>query len=103
MRVAVIYRPKTAAPPETAAMLFGALGQWVETWTPRVDTLQFFVDGGGFVVGDFADATSMQQMVATNPFTPWMDVEVLPVVDPATALTTYREVLEALAGAAAAV
>jgi Domain of unknown function (DUF3303) len=101
MRVAVIYRPQSAAPPETAAMLFGALGQWVESWTPRVDALEFFVDGGGFVVGDFTDAAVMQQMVATNPFTPYMDVQILPVIDPGTAMATYHEVLEALAGAAA--
>ena len=101
MRVAVIYRPQSAAPPETAAMLFGALGQWVESWTPRVDTLEFFVDGGGFVVGDFTDTAVMQQMVATNPFTPYMDVQILPVIDPGTAMATWREVLEALAGAGA--
>lgn len=101
MRAAVIYRPKNAAPPEIAAMLFGALDQWVETWTPRVETLEFFIDGGGFVIGDFADTTLMQQMVATNPFTPYMDVQILPVIDPATAMATYREVVEALAGAAA--
>lgn len=99
MRVAVIYRPRSAAPFEAGPLLMEALGRWVETYSSRCSTLEFFVAGGGLVLADFDDSAELNRMVAENPFTPFMDVEIRPVVEPRTAMATYGEVVAALAGA----
>ena len=100
VRVAIIYRPRTAAPIEALPMLMGALGQWVENYSKRFSTLEFFVIGGGLVLADIDDSTELHRIVAENPFTPFMDVEIMPVVEPGTAMAAYGEVAAALAGAA---
>lgn len=102
MRVAVIYRPRSAAPPEGFAGLMGLLGEWVQTWSGRVDTMEFFVVGGGLVLGEFADTAHLHRMVAENPFTPYMDVEIMPVREPGEAMATFGEISAALAGAQSA-
>jgi hypothetical protein len=81
-------------------MLMGALGQWVETYSKRFLTLEFFVIGGGLVLADIDDSAELNRIVAENPFTPFMDVEIMPVVEPATAMATYGEVVAAFAAAA---
>ena len=58
-------------------------------------TIGFFVGGGGFAVLDSEDAAELQRMTAENPFTPFADVEVHPVVDPETALRTFQELFQA--------
>ncbi|HET6967886.1 MAG TPA: DUF3303 family protein [Ornithinibacter sp.] len=100
MRVAIIYRPRSVAPLEVAPMLMGALGQWVETHAERFSTMEFFVAGGGLVLADFDDSAELQRIVAENPFTPYMDVEIQPVVEPSVAMATYSQTVAALAGAA---
>ncbi len=99
MRVAIIYRPKNVAPVEATPMMMGALGQWVETYAARFSTFEFFVDGGGLVVADFDDADELQRVVAENPFTPYSDVQIRPVVAPTVAMGMYSEVIAALAAA----
>jgi hypothetical protein len=99
VRVAIIYRSRSAAPIEALPMLMGALGQWVETYSKRFLTLEFFVIGGGLVLADIDDSAELNQIVAENPFTPFMDVEIMPVVEPATAMATYGEVVAAFAAA----
>ena len=79
VRVAIIYRPRNPAPIEAVPMLMGALGEWVETHSKRATTLEFFVIGGGLVIADFDDAADVHRIVAENPFTPYMDVEIMPV------------------------
>jgi hypothetical protein len=81
-------------------MLMGALGQWVENYSKRFSTLEFFVIGGGLVLADIDDSAELHRIVAENPFTPFMDVEIMPVVEPDTAMAAYGEVAAALAGAA---
>ena len=84
---------------EATPMLMGALGQWVETHAERFSTLQFFVAGGGLVISDFDDSGELQRIVAENPFTPYMDVEIQPVIEPGVAMATYSQALAALAAA----
>ena len=67
-------------------MLMGALGQWVEQYSKRFSTLEFFVIGGGLVLADIDDSAELNRIVAENPFTPFMDVEIMPVVEPGTAM-----------------
>lgn len=100
MRVAIIYRPRSVAPIEVAPILMGALGQWVETHAERFSTLEFFVAGGGVVLADFDDSSELQRILAENPFTPYMDVEIQPVIEPTAAMETYARTVAALATAA---
>jgi hypothetical protein len=100
VRVAIIYRPRSAAPIEALPMLMGALGQWVENHSKRFSTLEFFVIGGGLVLADIEDSAELNRIVAENPFTPFMDVEIMPVVDPGTAMAAYGEVVAAFAAPA---
>ncbi len=85
---------------EATPMLMGALGHWVETHAERFSTFEFFVAGGGLVLGDFDDSAELQRIVAENPFTPYMDVEIQPVIDPKVAMETYSQTVAALAAAA---
>lgn len=95
MRVAIIYRPRDAAPPEAVPMMLDAMGQRVRKYRARLSTLEFFVGGGGFGVIDTDDSAELQRIAAENPFTPFSDVEVKPVVEPGAALTIMGEVLAA--------
>ncbi len=81
-------------------MLMGALGQWVENYSKGFSTLEFFVTGGGLVLADIDDSAELHRIVAENPFTPFMDVEIMPVVEPGTAMAAYGEVAAAFATAA---
>lgn len=100
MRVAIIVRPgSTPAPMADVPMLFAGLAKWVETYSTRFETLEFFVAGGGLAIGEFADAAELQGVLATLPFIPYSDVEIMPVVDPATSLATFGAAFEAMAAA----
>jgi Domain of unknown function (DUF3303) len=100
VRVAVIYRPRNTPPPEVMPTLLGAMGQWVEKHAKRFSTLEFFVAGGGFGVIDVADSEELHRIAAENPFTPFSEVEIRPVVDPAAALAILSEAAAARAQAA---
>ena len=52
------------------------------------------------MLADIDDSAELHRIVAENPFTPFMDVEIMPVVEPGTAMAAYGEVAAALAGAA---
>lgn len=97
MRMAVIYRPKNVGPPDVVPMLMAALGEWVGKYSKRFSAIELFVAGGGLVLADIDDSAELQRIVAENPFTPYMDVEIMPVVDPGTALATYTEIAAAFA------
>jgi Domain of unknown function (DUF3303) len=100
MRVAIIYRQRSAAPFEALPMMVEALDQWVETYSKRAETIEFFVMGGGLVIADFDDAGELHRLVAENPFTAFMDVEVMPIIEPMAAQETWRQVVAALTRAA---
>jgi hypothetical protein len=100
VRVAIIYRQRSAAPFEALPMMTEALGQWVETYSKRASTIEFFAMGGGLVLADFDDSGELHRLVAENPFTAFMDVEVIPIVEPAAAMKTWGEVVTTLTGAA---
>jgi uncharacterized protein DUF3303 len=101
VRVAIIYRPKHPAPFEALPMMMEALGQWVETHSKTFSTLEFFTVGGGLALVDVEDSTELHRIVAENPFTAYMDVEIMPVVEPTTAMATFSEVAATFAAAAA--
>jgi Domain of unknown function (DUF3303) len=101
MRVAVIYRPRNPPPVEAIPMMAAGLGEWVEKHGPRFSVLEFFVAGGGFGVIDVDDSAELNRIAAENPFTPFSEVEIRPVVDPSAGLATMAEVYAARARAAA--
>jgi hypothetical protein len=78
----------------------GALRQWVETYSKRVETIEFFAVGGGLVIADLDDSGELHRLVAHNPFTPFMDVEVVPIIEPTAAMDTWDEVVAGLTGEA---
>jgi len=80
-------------------MLFAGMGEWVKKYGERFSTLEFFVGGGGFGVIDVDDSTELQRIAAENPFTPFSEVEIRPVVEPGAALAIMGEVMAAQAQA----
>ena len=96
MRVAVIYRPRQAPPPEALPMMMAGMGAWLEKYGNRFSTLEFFVGGGGFGVIDVDDSADLHRISAEHPFTPFAEVEIRPVVEPARAMDTLREVFAAM-------
>jgi hypothetical protein len=77
-----------------------ALGRWVETYSKRASTIEFFAMGGGLVLADLDDSRELHRLVAENPFTGFMDVEVIPIIQPTVAMDIWREAVAALTGAA---
>ena len=91
MRFAVIYRPKHPAPPERVPELLKELGAWMQNNASRVQDVQFFIDGGGFGTIETDDAGEIARILEEHPFTRYSDVEVKPLVDPATAMSVLME------------
>jgi hypothetical protein len=67
------------------------MGAWLAEHQSRFSTLEFFVGGGGFGVLDVSDSAELQKMVAANPFSPFSDVEIRPVVEPGQAMQILQE------------
>ncbi len=91
MRFAVIYRPKHPAPPELLPDLLKAMGAWMEANASRAQGTQFFIDGGGFGTVETDDPAELSRMIATHPFTQYSDVDVKPLIDPASAMAVLVE------------
>jgi hypothetical protein len=91
MRFAVIYRPKFPIPPAELPEMLKGMGDWVQRYGDRVEGTQFFVGGGGFGLVDSDDAEELTRLLAENPFTPYSEVEVKPLLDPAAALSILAE------------
>jgi hypothetical protein len=81
-------------------MLLGAMGQWVEKYGSRFSTLEFFVAGGGLGVIDVDDSAELHRITAENPFTPFAEVEIRPVVEPGVSMAISSEAFAARAQAA---
>ena len=47
MRLAIIYRPRTTAPREVVPELFQTMADWTARYESRMETMGFFVGGGG--------------------------------------------------------
>ena len=96
MRVAVIYRPRDPAPPDAIPMLMAGMDAWLEKYGRRFSTIEFFVAGGGFGVIDVDDSAELHRIAADNPFTPFSEVEIRPVIEPARAMANLREAFAAM-------
>jgi hypothetical protein len=95
MRVAVIYRPRSPVPPERAEELVQRVIQWSARYGDRIETGGYFAGGGGLAVTDLGDSAELHRMLMEHPYTPFCDVECLPLVDRETALATLQDVIAA--------
>jgi Domain of unknown function (DUF3303) len=91
MRFAIIYRPGTAPPPEQVSDIVQATGDWMQRHGDKLESTDFFVGGGGIGVVDTDDAELVQRLIAENPFTPYAEIEIRPLIDPAAALGILQE------------
>jgi hypothetical protein len=91
MRFAIIYRPGNPAPPEQISDLVQAMGDWMQRHGERFEATEFFVGGGGFGIIDTDDPDLVQRLIAENPFTPFAEIEIRPLIDPQTALGILQE------------
>jgi hypothetical protein len=92
MRFAIIYRPgNNPAPPEQIPDLVQAAGDWMERHGDRFEAIEFFVGGGGFGIIDTDEPDVAQRLIAENPFTPFAEIEIRPLIDPAAALGILQE------------
>jgi muconolactone delta-isomerase len=97
MKVAVIVRPKLAPPPDRMPQLGAAMAAWTQKYAPHMETLYFFVAGGGLGILDVEESSDVHRMMAEYPFMAYSDIEVRPVVEPMTALNTMKELAAARA------
>lgn len=72
--------------------LMQGMSAWLGEYGNRFSTIEFFVGGGGFGVLDVSDSADLQRMVAANPFSPFSEVEIRPVVEPGEAMEILQEV-----------
>ncbi len=86
MKFAIIYRPKDSPTPEQMPALLGEMGGWMQTYSNRLENVNFFVGGGGFGTIETDDASELTKMISEHPFTIHSEVEIRPLVDPATAM-----------------
>ena len=93
MKLAVIYRPRHAAPFEAVPEMLEGTAAWVEKYGDRFEVLYFFAGGGGVGVADVDDSNELQRITAEHPFTAYADVEFYPAVDAETSLKTLKEAL----------
>lgn len=93
MKFAVIYRPQLPAPRDQQPQLLKEMGAWVEKFGDRVTGVEFFVDGGGLGFIETDDAEELTRLVAENPFSPYSEIEIKPVVAPERAMAILAESL----------
>jgi muconolactone delta-isomerase len=92
MRFAIIYRPGTSSPPpEQVSEMAAATGEWMQRHGGELESIEFFVAGGGIGIIDTDDASVVQRLIAENPFTPYSDIEIRPLIDPATGIGIVQE------------
>lgn len=91
MKFAIIYRPKHPPPPDAMPEMLSAMAEWMQTNGRKAETLQFFVGGGGFGIFETDDAGELTTMLASHPFTPYSEVEIKALLDPAAAMAVLQE------------
>ena len=68
--------------------------QWRDRWRERMESFEFFPEGGGFAVVNVADEAELQRMTIEYPFSQHNELEVRPIIDGDASLETWRTVLE---------
>jgi hypothetical protein len=98
MRVLVLDRgAKFPLSPEQLGPLLGQFADWRERYRSKMESFEWFVNGGGFGVTNVEDEQELYQMMLEYPFVFSDDVEVLPIIDGDTALAATRQAFAATA------
>jgi hypothetical protein len=71
--------------------LLNEMGAWMQTFGNRIQGVQFFVGGGGFGTIETDDAAELTKLISEHPFSVYSEVEVKPLVDPATAMGALEQ------------
>jgi hypothetical protein len=96
MRVLVFDREsKFPIPPEQLAPMLEQFAEWRERKRPKMESFEFFVEGGGFGIVNVADETELNRMMLEFPFAFTDEIDVRPVIDGDAALRQVREALAA--------
>ena len=91
MRFAIIYRPKEPPTREQIPEVIEGMSKWVQKYGGKMESVEFFIGGGGFGVLDIEDAAELTRMITENPFTIHSEIEIKPLIDPATAIAITQE------------
>jgi hypothetical protein len=91
MRFAIIYRPSNPPPPEQLPDIVKATGEWMQRHGDKLEATDFFVGGGGIGIVDTDDPELVQRLIAENPFTPYAEIEIRPLIDPGAALGILQQ------------
>jgi muconolactone delta-isomerase len=93
MRFVLIYRPKDAIGRESMPEMLAGMGEWMQKHGSRVEDVEFFVGGGGLGYVETDDAEDLARLIADNPFSPYSEIEVRPLVAPERGMAIQQEAL----------
>lgn len=91
MKFAIIYRPKDPPDPARMPELLQGMGEWMQRYGSRVVGVEFFVGGGGYGTIETDDPGELTKMISEHPFSIYSEVEIKPLIDPATAMGILQE------------
>jgi hypothetical protein len=78
--------------PEHLGPMLDAFAEWRERYRGKMESFEWFLNGGGFGVVDVADERELHAMILELPFAFTDTIEVHPVIDGDTALAATREI-----------
>ena len=93
MRFAIIYRPgNNAAPPEQIPDMVQAMGEWMQRHGDRFEIDRILRRRGRPCGHRYRRCRLTQRLITENPFTPYAEIEIRPLMDPAATLGILNEV-----------
>ena len=99
MRVLVTARPKFFVPPDQFSALIQAFADWRERYRSHMEAFEFFAcSAGGFALFNVPDEAALNQITIEYPFSPFADIESLPILDGDTALQQWQAAAQAMSG-----
>lgn len=99
IRFAVIVRLTSAIPPQQLPGIVERFAEWREEYKERTETFEFFVGGaGGLMIVDMPNEVELGQMMAEYPFTPYVEMDLRPIIDGDAGLGQWWQVMRQLLG-----
>ena len=97
MRVLVIARNKHLTPMEALPAMTEGFRAWRDRYRNKMEVFSFFPDSnGGCAVVTTKDEAELHQILLEWPFTPYSEIETLPLVDGDVALRQWSEAVAAM-------
>ena len=98
MRFMMIVRPQFPIPPEMVGGVVEGFASWWEQYRGRWESAGFYAGGGGGGgICNVTDENEFHRMIVEWPLTPFAEIEAHALIDMDVALTTWREVVAAVA------